>query len=244
MIENQRLALVTGGNRGLGFETCRQLAALGNKVLLTARSDKEGSAKAQLLQDEGLDVQFHHLDVKDSLSIAEVYDVVKNKYGRLDILVNNAGVLLSTEELNRENCELKELLTKEKQVLAETLEINVIGAYQLCELFLPMMMNQKYGRIVNVSSIMGQMETMGTEYPAYRISKTALNTVTKIFSLLASDKNVLVNSVCPGWVRTDMGGDGAPRTIHEGVKGIVWAAMLPDDGPNGGFFRDGESLSW
>jgi NAD(P)-dependent dehydrogenase (short-subunit alcohol dehydrogenase family) len=124
------------------------------------------------------------------------------------------------------------------------LETNTFGAFELCRLAVSLMEKNRYGRIVNVSSGMGQLSEMDTGYAAYRLSKTALNAVTAIVAAETKGKNILVNSVCPGWVKTDMGGASAHREIPQGGRSIVWAALLPDDGPTGGFFRDGEPLSW
>ena len=129
-------------------------------------------------------------------------------------------------------------------MLQETLETNSFGPFVLCQKFAPLMKKHHYGRIVNLSSGMGQLSEMNSGWPAYRMSKSALNAVTRIFADEYGDAGVLVNSVCPGWVRTDMGGPGAERMPEDAAKGIVWAATLPDDGPTGEFFRDGESIAW
>ncbi len=228
----KKIALVTGGNRGLGLETCRQLAQQGHKVFLTSRDKEKGAATAATLQKQGLDVTFMELDVDDSHAI----DRVKKAIPHLDILVNNAGVAFDLED--------KGDLQTTRDTLIKTFDTNTAGAFLLCQAFLPLMQKQGYGRIVNVSSGAGQLQGMETNYPAYRLSKTAMNAVTAIFAARCGEADILVNSVCPGWVKTDMGGEEAPRTVQEGAKGIVWAALLEKDGPNGGFFRDQKPLPW
>src|SRR5262249_14320823 len=156
-------------------------------------------------------------------------------------LVNNAGVLFDTEESSKHP---SGLFHTDKSTLIRTLEANTVGPYQLCEAFFPLMLTQNYGRIVNVTSGLGQLTHMDGGYPAYRLSKTALNAVTRIFSALGRDKNVLVNSVDPGWVKTDMGGDSAPRSIEEGIDTIVFAATLPDNGPTGVVLLDRKPAEW
>ena len=227
----QKIALVTGANKGLGFATAEELAKQGYKVILTSRSDK-GEEKTKELKDQGLDVEFRKLDIQDEKSIQALFDGVKKDFGRLDVLVNNGAILLDRER------------QADKKMLLETFETNVVGNYLLIEKFLPLMIANKYGRIVNVSSGMGELTYMSSDFPAYRISKTALNAVTRIFHAQKKIPEVLINSVCPGWVKTDMGSDRAPLTIDQGIKGIVWAATLPEGGPSGDFFRHGEKIEW
>lgn len=237
-----KIALVTGGNRGLGFETCRQLSKLGYRVLLTSRDWGKGRTAAEALRAEGHQVDFQQLDVTKDDSIATVKTFIEKEYTRLDVLVNNAGVFLDSSRAG----EFKETASLEipAETVRKTFEINALGAYRLCQFFVPMMKKTRYGRIVNVSSGMGQLGEMEKGWPAYRISKTALNAVTRVFSEEVKGTGILVNSICPGWVKTDMGGPEADRSLEEGVDTIVWAATLPDDGPTGGFFRDRQPISW
>jgi NAD(P)-dependent dehydrogenase (short-subunit alcohol dehydrogenase family) len=242
MTEIKRRALVTGGNRGLGFALSRKLAKMGYSVLLTARDTSRGIQKTALLEEEGLDVIFHQLDVTDQDMIVEVYEHILKSWGRLDVLINNAGVLLdlaSTGSMHPSG-----LFTTDRDILRKTLDTNVIGVYQMCDIFMPLMKKHNYGRIVNITSGLGQLLHMGDGYPAYRISKTALNAVTRIFSSQGKSDNVLVNSVDPGWVKTDMGGPDAPLNPEEGIAGIVWAATLPEEGPTGCLFQDTEQIPW
>ncbi len=235
-----RLAIVTGGNRGLGFETCRQLAMRDVQVILTCRSAEKGEEATQRLKEAGHAATFHPLDVSDPTSIQILFEYVESKFGWLNILVNNAGIYLDKREASEDH----ELIGSSYETVATTFQTNTLGAYHMSQLALPLMRRAGYGRIVNVSSGMGQLSEMGKGSAAYRISKTALNAVTKIFAEESQGTNVLVNSVCPGWVRTDMGGPGAQRTVEQGAETIVWAATLPDGGANGGFYRDKKQIAW
>ena len=234
--KKRKIALVTGGNRGLGYETCRQLAELGLKVLLGARDLSKGkSAANQLNEKEGLDVMFYQLDVSDQNSISNVIKEVDKEFGRLDVLVNNAAILYDTWQ-NAVNAGL--------EVVNDALRTNLFGPWKLSQVFIPMMKSNRYGRIVNVSSLAASLQY--TNYggtPAYNISKAALNMLTRKLAAELVNTGILVNSVDPGWVATEMGGRGG-RPVQEGAKGIVWAATLPDDGPSGGFFCDGKPVPW
>ena len=231
-----RIALVTGGNRGIGFEVARQLAQHGLSVVLTARDASKGRAAAKALHDEGLSVEFHRLDVASCRSIRACVASVAARRGRIDVLVNNAGVMLDPRG--------SRFLDSKLDVYRDTLETNLLGPLQLAQAVVPLMKANRYGRIVNFSSGLGQLSEMAAGTPAYRISKTALNALTRILAAEFHGSNVLVNSMCPGWVRTDMGGDGAPRTPEEGADTALWLATLPDDGPTGGFFRDRKPIAW
>ena len=232
----RKIALVTGGNRGLGYETCRQLAQLGLTVLLGARDlSKDKSAAYQLNEKEGLDVMFYQLDVSNHNSISNVVKEVGQAFGRLDVLVNNAAILYDTWQ---------KAVDADLEAINEALRTNLFGPWKLSQAFIPMMKTNKCGRIVNVSSLGGSLHymTYGAT-PAYSISKVALNMLTRKLAAELVNTGILVNSVDPGWVATDMGGHG-DRPIHEGAKGIVWAATLPDNGPSGGFFCDGKAVPW
>lgn len=232
----KKIALVTGGNRGLGYETCRQLAQLGLKVLLGARDLNKGkSAAYQLNEKEGLDVIFYHLDVSNQKSIYNIAKEIDERFGRLDVLVNNAAILYDSWQ---------NAVDADFRVINEALTTNVFGPWRLSQAFIPMMKANKYGRIVNVSSLGGSLHYMtdgGT--PAYSISKAALNVLTRKLAAELVNTGILVNSVDPGWVATDMGGHGG-RPVRAGAKGIVWAATLSDDAPSGGFFCDGKAVPW
>jgi NAD(P)-dependent dehydrogenase (short-subunit alcohol dehydrogenase family) len=239
---DKRIAVVTGANRGLGFETARQLARTGVRVILTSRSAGKGQVAAEALQDEGLDVLFHPLDVTIVHSMADLGAFIHSRCGRLDILVNNAGVYLDSR--GPEDANNTSVLNVSLHTLEATFKVNLYGPILLAQELVPLMKQRQYGRIVNVSSGLGQLSDMGGLWPAYRISKTALNALTRILAAETAGHNILVNSVCPGWVRTDMGGPGADRAPEQAVDSIIWAATLPDDGPTGGFFRDRRPMPW
>ena len=232
MTENGRVALVSGGNRGIGLEIVRQLAGRGITVILGSRDEESGRAAAEGLSG---DVVVRQLDVTDEGSVARLASFVEDEFGRLDVLVNNAGI--SNDDGQRGvNADLDRV--------REALEANLFGAWRLCEMAIPLMQRHGYGRIVNVSSGMGALEDMGGGSPGYRVSKTALNALTRILASELRGSGILVNSVCPGWVQTDMGSPRAPRPVEEGADTPVWAATLPKGGPTGGFFRDRRPIPW
>ncbi len=239
---NRPVAVITGANRGLGLETARQMAKRDFRVILTSRHAGKGEIAVEKLLAEGLEVLFQPLDVASENSVAELGAFIHSRCGRVDVLINNAGVFLDSH--GSEDSGGAGVLTASLDTLAATLKTNLYGPLLLAQELVPLMKQQRYGRIVNVSSGMGQLSDMEGKSPAYRISKTALNALTRILAAETQGYNILVNSVCPGWVRTDMGGPNAERTVEQGASGIVWAATLPDDGPNGGFFRDGQPISW
>lgn len=231
-----RVAVVTGGNRGIGFEVCRALAAQGLRVILTSRSAAKGRAALKALAESQLKVEYHPLDVTSPVSIRALAAHVAERYGRADVLVNNAGVLLDPHG--------SRVLDARPKTFRDTLETNFFGPLQLAQALVPLMKKHRYGRIVNVSSGLGQLADMGTGTPAYRVSKAALNVLTCMLAAELKGSGILVNSACPGWVRTGLGGPAAPRAAAEGADTIVWLATLPDDGPSGGFFRDRKQIPW
>ena len=232
---NRRIGLVTGGNRGIGREICRQLAERGNKVILTARNSPAGQAATAELQALGLDVLLHQLDVTDGDSVAQLAHTLDQDGGRLDILVNNAGIYIDRGISP---------LELELELLRRTMETNVYGPLRLSQMVIPLMRRNSYGRIVNISSQMASLTEMGGRALAYRTSKTALNAVTRILANEVQSDNILVNAVDPGWVRSDMGGRAASRSLAEGADTATWLATLPDDGPTGGYFRDRRTRPW
>jgi NAD(P)-dependent dehydrogenase (short-subunit alcohol dehydrogenase family) len=230
-----KVAVVTGANRGIGFEICRQLARLGIHTILTSRDQAKGQAARQELADAGLDIGYRQLEVTDAKSVPDLAAHIQQEYGRLDILVNNAGIAIDKGT---------SVLHTDLDTLRQTMETNLYGPLRLCQALVPLMRRQKVGRIVNISSSMGQLSSMGSEAPSYRMSKAALNALTRILAAYLEDTGILVNSMCPGWVRTDMGGRSASRSVEEGADTAVWLATLPDDGPTGGFFRDRKPIPW
>jgi NAD(P)-dependent dehydrogenase (short-subunit alcohol dehydrogenase family) len=229
----ERVALVSGGNRGIGRQVAAELAELGHRVALGSRDLAQGEEAAREL---GNGVVARQLDVTDEESISRCIEWIAGEYGRLDVLVNNAGITGGGWSTSALDVDLDEV--------RDTLETNLFGAWRLTQVALPLMRRNGYGRIVNLSSGMGQLSDMGGRSPAYRLSKTGLNALTRIFTAELGGENILVNSCCPGWVRTDMGGRSAPRSVEVGADTPVWLATLPDDGPRGGFFRDRKAIPW
>lgn len=231
MPDQQRLALVTGANRGLGREIARQLATRRIHVVMTARNIAAADEAAAKLRNEGLAVSSAWVDVTDPSSIAAAIAGLR----RIDILINNAGVTDGDERA----------ATIPADEVRRILEVNLLGAWQCASAVIPLMRDQGYGRIVNVSSRLAALSTMtsGTE-PAYRVSKTALNALTRVLAADLADTGILVNTCSPGWVRTDLGGPKAPTSVEQGAATPVWLATLPSDGPTGGFFADARPTPW
>jgi NAD(P)-dependent dehydrogenase (short-subunit alcohol dehydrogenase family) len=228
------VALVTGAGRGIGLEICRQLADLDMVVLLCARDEQAAHAAAEELWDEGLDtVAPRRLDVTSGTSIRRLAELVKGEFGVLDVLVNNAGVYLD---------EGRRALEPDLDLVRQTMEVNAYGPLRMAAAFAPLLRASSRARVVNVSSGMGALGTMGDGAPGYRMSKAALNAVTRMVA--AELPAAKVNAADPGVVQTAMGGPGAPRTVAEGADTPVWLATLPDDGPTGGFFRDRRPIAW
>lgn len=229
-----RVAVVTGANRGIGLEVVRQLARDGYRAILGARDADKGEAAASALRDEGLDVEARRLDVSDPAGVAEFGEALERDYDRLDVLVNNAAIHYDTWQRAAD---------ADLDVVREAFETNVLGAWRTIQACLPLLRRSASTRIVNVSSGAGALTDMGGGAPAYRVSKTALNALTRTLSVDLRGDRILVNSVCPGWVATDMGGPGG-RPVEQGAASVMWAVRIPDDGPTGGFFRDGRRIDW
>lgn len=231
----EQVALVTGANRGIGLEVAHQLAHKGFTVLLGSRTIAKGEEAAKPYLEEGLNIIPVQLDVIDQKTIDDLKRWTEERFNKLDVLVNNAAILYDTWQ---------RAVSADLNVVREAFETNTLGAWRMAQAFIPLLRRSAHGRIVNVSSESGSLTSMGGGTPAYAVSKVGLNALTRMLADELRSDRILVNSVCPGWVATDMGGPNAPRTVKEGAKSVVWAAMLSDDGPTGGFFRDGKPLPW
>lgn len=240
MTQAKQIAIVTGANRGIGLEVVRQLAHKGLTVILGSRNLQKGETAAAQLTDaslqagESLRVFPHQLDVADPESITRLAAYVKQEFGQLDVLINNAGILYDTWQ---------QPSTADLETVQEAITVNMLGSWRMCKAFVPLLRRSQHGRIVNVSSGAGSLARMNDTTPAYSVSKAALNAFTRTLAAELKGSGILVNAVCPGWVATDMGGSGG-RPVEDGAASVVWAAMLPDDGPTGGFFQDGKPLPW
>jgi NAD(P)-dependent dehydrogenase (short-subunit alcohol dehydrogenase family) len=226
---NGRVALVTGANRGIGREVVRQLLGHGYRTILTARDEAKGRAAAT-----GLGAEFLQLDVGDDGSVERCLRTVEASYRRLDVLVNNAAIHYDPGQRGTD---------ADLTVVHEAFETNLFGAWRTCQRAVPLMRRNAWGRIVNVSSEGGSLASMGGGTPAYSVSKAAMNALTRVLAGELRGSGILVNAVCPGWVATDMGGPGG-RPVRAGAASVMWAVLLDDDGPTGGFFRDGRRLPW
>lgn len=229
----QRTALVTGGNRGIGLEVCRQLARRGLRVILTARNADEGQAAAVGLSSVDLDIRFEELDICSDASVARCAARLAADGIKVDVLVNNAGVYFPGTAL-----------AASFGAFHESWEVHVLGPLRMARTFVPGMMHRGYGRVVSISSGYGSFGE-GLEGPAaYSITKAALNAVTVKLSQEVDGRCIKVNSVCPGWVRTRMGGADAELSVEDGADSVVWLATLPSNGPHGGFFRKRRRIPW
>ena len=248
-LEHERIALITGANRGLGLETARQLGRSGVKTIIAARDAAKGERAASELRAEGLDAGSVVLDVTSPASVRAASRRVADEYGRLDILVNNAGIL--PEATAGETAG-----PLDRDLFRQTFDTNLFGVVTVIQEFLPLLRASGSGRIVNVSTTMGSLSDAsdpespyyGVVVPAYQASKAAVNAITVALAKLLRDSSIKVNSICPGWVQTDLGGPdnraAAPLTAEEAAPIVVAMASIPDDGPSGQFVdRDGP-VAW
>jgi NAD(P)-dependent dehydrogenase (short-subunit alcohol dehydrogenase family) len=231
---DRRVALVTGANRGIGLETCRQLLVRGLTVVMTGRDQKAVKLALAGLDHGGRAIALR-MDVTDPATIETVFQQAVARLGSVDVVVNNAAVLLHEDA---------DVLATPADGYRQTFEANVFGAIEVCRVFVPPMIERGWGRIVNVSSGVSHLARMSSYAPAYTMSKTALNAFTRILAETYRGQGLLANAVDPGWVKTDMGGPSAPRSVPQGAETIVWLATLPDDGPTRGFFKDRASVTW
>ncbi len=239
--QGTRVALVTGGNRGIGREIARQLAAAGLHVIIVCRDAAKGRQTIDEMREDGLAIELQVADVSDTQSIDRMLERIKQAHGRLDVLVNNAGIILDRG---------RSVLDVEESLMRETFDTNFFGALRMIQAAVPLMNEHHYGRIVNISSGLGAFEILQGllglkgSTSAYRISKTMLNALTCLVAQDAAEMGIKVNAVCPGRVQTDMGGADAPQTVAEGADTAVWLATLDEAGPNGGYFRERKQIAW
>jgi NAD(P)-dependent dehydrogenase (short-subunit alcohol dehydrogenase family) len=240
-----KIALITGANKGIGFETARQLAASGGvHVVLAARDRAKGVDAALKLQAEGLDVEALTLDVTDAASIAAAVKEIDKKFGRLDILVNNAGIAVQNGS--------KKVSEETLDVWRKTFDTNLFALIAVTQAFLPLLKKAPAGRIVNLSSILASLALHSDpgspiydfKVPAYNVSKTAVNGWTVQLAYELRDTKIKVNAAHPGWVKTEMGGPSAPMEIVDGAKTSVALALIDAKGPNGAYIHQGEPLPW
>src|SRR5215471_15194658 len=249
--QNEKVAFITGANRGLGFETARELGRQDIVVVLASRDQKKGEAAAAKLRAEGIAAESLGFDVTNSQDHQKASDYFAKKYGRLDILVNNAGVWKESDTSSPSSVP-KPASAVSPEILRETFETNFFATVALTQKLLPLIRKAPAGRIVNVSSILGSLalhaDPNSPIYPfktlACDASKAALNSFTVHLAHELRDTKIKVNSAHPGWVKTDMGGPNAPMALNEGGKTSAQLATLLDDGPNGGFFHLGQPLPW
>ena len=237
---DRKIAVVTGANRGIGLEVARQLARLGLQVVLTARNLQKGGDAMRELEKQKLPVEFRKLDVTSNDDAQALAQYLREQHGRVDVLVNNAGISPASSRDSGANA--SDALKVSPVTLMEIFNTNTLGAVRLIQALVPLM--PEGARIVNVSSTMGALNDMGGGYLGYRISKAALNVVTRVYASELSARGILVNSVHPGWVRTAMGGPGASRSIEKGAETIVWLCTSPDADETGHFWHDREKIPW
>lgn len=235
-MNTEKIALVTGANKGIGFEIIQQLASAGFQVFLTARDRQRGEEACRNLQRDGFSVEFLQLDVTDEDSIAQLAKELASRIDHLDVLVNNAGIILDAAN--------DSVLQVDPKVIVQTLETNTFGPLRLTQKLVPLLEKSSSGKVINISSGGGQLTDMGDWAPAYSLSKTALNAVTGMMAAALRDKNISVNSVCPGWVRTDMGGSSAPRSVQQGADTVTWLATEAPSDLTGKFLRDRKVIPW
>jgi NAD(P)-dependent dehydrogenase (short-subunit alcohol dehydrogenase family) len=231
--DGRTVALVMGGNRGIGREVARQLSGSGWSVIIGSRDREQGELGAAGVDPSGGHVRVCQLDVTNPDSVAGAAGWAGREFGRVDVVINNAAIDYDTDQL---------AIAADLDRVSRALDTNLLGAWRVSQAFIPLLRRSAHPRIVNVSSEAGAISEMTGGTPGYAVSKAALNALTRILAAELRADGVLVNAACPGWTDTDMGRGG--RLVAAGAASVVWAAMLPDDGPTGGFFRDGRALPW
>ncbi len=244
---SKKIALITGANKGIGFETARQLGNEGVTIIAAARNEEKGNYAVELLKKEGIDIEFLKLDVDNEADIKAAVEYISSTYGKLDILINNAGIQVESENWGINNTE-----NISEQALRQTLDTNFFNVVKLTNALLPLIKKSEAGRIVNLSSILGSLALhanpaspiYSSKLFAYDTSKTALNSFTIHLAAALAETKIKVNSAHPGWVKTDMGTDAAPMEIADGAKTSVALALLNADGPTGKYIHLGNELPW
>lgn len=243
----KKIALVTGANKGIGFETAKQLGKKGITIIAAARNAENGNKAVSKLKAEGIDAEFLQLDVTDTTQIQQAFEYINTKYGKLDILINNAGIAVEHGGWGANTAS-----TVSEKELHQTFETNFFSIVLLTNKLLPLLKKSEAGRIVNLSSILGSLTLhsdpaspiYSSKLFAYDASKTALNAYTIHLAAALANTKIKVNSAHPGWVKTDMGSDAAPMEIIDGAKTSVALALLDADGPNGKYIHLGQELPW
>ncbi len=236
-----RTVLITGANRGLGLETAKQLLEKGFFVYLGMRDTSKAEKLVNELSSISKEFKLLELDILKNSQIRDALSEIRNAGHSLDILINNAGVFIESTGPNDQTT--SSILKVDSAIVLKTIETNTIGALKMIQFFVPFMLEHGGGRIINVSSGMGQLEHMKGHWPGYRMSKTGMNVLTKVLDEEMHEKNIIVNSVCPGWVRTDMGGENALLSISEGVDSIVWLSTISNS-PRGKFIQNRKVIEW
>lgn len=237
---SKKIAVITGANRGIGYGVAKALAEKSYTVVMVGRDANKLEQAAESLKTMNPDVEFSVADISSTEQVLALAAKLKEKYTAIDVLINNAGVIIESDQTGAPS----DIAHVDPETVLTTLNINTVGALRMTQALLPMLQNAPAARIVNISSGMGGIKEMDGGWPGYRLSKAALNALTKVTAAETMNTKIKVNSVCPGWVRTELGGANAERSVEETVPGIIWAAELDDDGPNGGFFRDGQPIEW
>lgn len=231
-MNDKKIALVTGGNRGIGFQICKDLGKVGFHVILAARNEVKGLQAVEELRKNGASIDFIKLDVSDIESVKRASLKFKERYSNLDVLINNAGISIDRDDI----------LQLKNEVFLETINTNAFGAFYVSQNFAQYL--KEGGKIINMSSDLGSLNKMGGYAAAYSISKAMLNAITIQFASVLSARSISVNSVSPGWVKSDMGGSSAPRSLEEGASTVLWLANLKDNVPTGKFYKDKHEIPW
>jgi NAD(P)-dependent dehydrogenase (short-subunit alcohol dehydrogenase family) len=229
-----KFALISGANRGIGLEIGKQLLETGWNVVFTARNMLEGRPLVNELRKEWKTAWFHQLDVTDEQSIVDLVDYVEDTFGRMDVLINNAGIMIENKH---------SAMDMELEDLHKTMATNFYGPLMLTRTLVRLLKDSKDARVINVSSRMGQLSGMGGGHAAYRISKTALNALTVVMAKELKEDGISVNTICPGWVRTDMGGPNANKSLREGADTAVWLSSA-ENIETGKFYADRKVIPW